>query len=157
MCIKYLYFCSDFFGHNFKIYDVTTWKIRQSWINILADISRNKGSHKMEFGELIEYNDRIIFLQKLYRKWSREISSRHTSFTIFGASFFKKNVFMLYSINWPNSIVYCLYFLRYLAICVLLIVCFTGCDINFKSIFTWPKSQDKNLNILKVKRVFKVK
>ena len=35
------------------------------------------------------------------------------------------------------------------------VVCFPGCHVmNFG--IKWPKSQDKNLNILKTKRAFKV-
>ena len=30
----------------------------------------------MKFGQLIEYNKRNIFIQKFYRKWGRETSSR---------------------------------------------------------------------------------
>ena len=37
-------------------------------IHILPIISRNKGNQAMQFGQLVEYNLRNIFLQKSYRK-----------------------------------------------------------------------------------------
>ena len=37
-------------------------------IHILPNISQSKGNQKMKFGELIEYNRRNIFLQKLCGK-----------------------------------------------------------------------------------------
>ena len=37
-------------------------------IQILPNISRSKGNQKMKFGQLIEYNKKNIFLQKLCRK-----------------------------------------------------------------------------------------
>ena len=45
-------------------------------IHILLNISQSKGNQTMKFGQLIEYNKRNIFLQKLCRKWSKETSSR---------------------------------------------------------------------------------
>ena len=45
-------------------------------IHILLNISQSKGNQTMTFGELIEYNKRNIFPQKLCRKWGRETSSR---------------------------------------------------------------------------------
>ena len=45
-------------------------------IHILPNISQSKGNQTMKFGQLIEYNKRNIFLQKLCRKWGRETSSR---------------------------------------------------------------------------------
>ena len=37
-------------------------------IHILSNISRSKGNQAMKLGQLIEYNKRNIFLQKLCRK-----------------------------------------------------------------------------------------
>ena len=37
-------------------------------IHILPNISPNKGNQTIKFGQLIEYNKRNIFLQKLCRK-----------------------------------------------------------------------------------------
>ena len=45
-------------------------------IHILPDISQSKGNKTMKFGQLIEYNKGNIFLQKFYRKWGKEASSR---------------------------------------------------------------------------------
>ena len=44
-------------------------------IDILPNISRSNDNQAMKFGQLIEYNEINIFLQKLYRKWGRETSS----------------------------------------------------------------------------------
>ena len=45
-------------------------------IHILPNISDSKGEQTMKFGQLLEYNKRNIFLQKLCRKWGKETSSR---------------------------------------------------------------------------------
>ena len=45
-------------------------------IHILPNISQSKGNQIMKFGQLIEYNKRNIFLQKLCGKWGRETGSR---------------------------------------------------------------------------------
>ena len=45
-------------------------------IHILPNISQSKGNQTMKFGQLIEYNKRNIFLQKLCGKWGRETSPR---------------------------------------------------------------------------------
>ena len=45
-------------------------------IHILTNISRSKGNQTVKLGQLIEYNKRNIFLQKLCKKWGREISPR---------------------------------------------------------------------------------
>ena len=45
-------------------------------IHILPNISQSKRNQTMEFGQLIEYNKRNIFLQKLCGKQGRETSSR---------------------------------------------------------------------------------
>ena len=37
-------------------------------MHILPNISQSKGNQAMKFGQLIEYNKRNIFLQKLYGK-----------------------------------------------------------------------------------------
>ena len=41
-------------------------------IHTLQNISRSKGNETMKFGQLIEYNMRDIFLEKLYPKYSGE-------------------------------------------------------------------------------------
>ena len=45
-------------------------------IDILPNISRSNDNQAMKFGQLIEYNEINIFLQKLYRKWDRETSPK---------------------------------------------------------------------------------
>ena len=60
---------------NFKIHDFTIW-LKTNAIHILPNISQIKGNQTMKLGELIVYNKRNIFLQKLCRKLGRETSSR---------------------------------------------------------------------------------
>ena len=43
-------------------------------IHILPNISQSKGNQTMKFGQLIEYNKRNIFLQKLCGKRGRKTS-----------------------------------------------------------------------------------
>ena len=45
-------------------------------IHILPNLSQSKGNQIMKFGQLIEYNMRNIFLQRLCGKWDKETSSR---------------------------------------------------------------------------------
>ena len=45
-------------------------------IHILPNISQSKGKQTMKFGQLIKYNKRNNFFQKLCRKWGKETSSR---------------------------------------------------------------------------------
>ena len=65
---------------NFKMYDVTTW-LRNNCNTHIPHISLSKGNKAMKFGQLIEYNKKIIALQKLCRKCGKETS--FTSFFIF--------------------------------------------------------------------------
>ena len=51
-------------------------------IHILLNISQSKGNQTMKFGQLIEYNKRNIFLQKVCRKWGKETSSKPLSLFI---------------------------------------------------------------------------
>ena len=78
----------------------------------------------------------------------------------------RKMFLVLYSPNLPNFIAWLPLVLEILGNMCIAIVCFPGCDvINYefilifliKPIFTWPKSQDKYLNILKTTRAFKLK
>ena len=80
---------------------------------------------------------------------------------------FSRKVFlMLHSINWSNLIVWLPLLHEILDNMCIAILCFPDCDvINFEikrsfqwSRFSaWPKSKDKNLNILRTKRDFKEK
>ena len=45
-------------------------------IHIIPNVSQSKYNQAMKFGQLIEYNKRNIFLQKLYGKWGWETSPR---------------------------------------------------------------------------------
>ena len=45
-------------------------------VHILPNISQSKGNQTIKFVQLIEYNKRNIFFQKLLGKWGRETSSR---------------------------------------------------------------------------------
>ena len=45
-------------------------------IHILSNISKSKGNQTMEFGYLIEYNKRNIFLEKSYTKCGGKTSTR---------------------------------------------------------------------------------
>ena len=42
-------------------------------IHILPNTSQSKGKQTMKFGQLIDYNKRNIFLQKLCGKWDRRL------------------------------------------------------------------------------------
>ena len=46
-----------------KIYDVTAW-VTNNWIHILPNILRSKGNQTRKLGQLIDYNTRIIFIEK---------------------------------------------------------------------------------------------
>ena len=49
-------------------------QLKYTYCRISHKVKATKG--KMKFGQLIEYNKRNIFLQKLCGKWGRETSSR---------------------------------------------------------------------------------
>ena len=72
--LRYLKFCLDFFGRvtkwldqknkvNFKIYDGTDW-LKIIVIHILPNILRHKDNQTMKFGQLIDHNMSIIFIEK---------------------------------------------------------------------------------------------
>ena len=44
--------------------------------HILFNISESRGNQTMKFGQLIKYNKRNIFFQKLCRRWDKQTSSR---------------------------------------------------------------------------------
>ena len=60
-------------------------------------------------------------------------------------------------LNWSVFIVWLPLVLEILGNLCIAIVCFPGCDVNLNRFSTWPRSQDKYLNILRTKRAFKVK
>ena len=45
-------------------------------IHISPNVSRSKSNKTMKFGQLIEYNMRNIFLEKLYTKYDEDASPR---------------------------------------------------------------------------------
>ena len=45
-------------------------------IQILTNISRSKSNQTMNFGQLIEYSMRNVFLSKSYRKYGGETTPR---------------------------------------------------------------------------------
>ena len=45
-------------------------------VNILPNISKSKGNQAMKFGQLLEYNMKIIFLEKLSTKLDGETNPR---------------------------------------------------------------------------------
>ena len=49
---------------NFKIYNIIDWTTKNSNTHI-AQYLKNEVNHTMKFDQLIEYNMRHIFLQKL--------------------------------------------------------------------------------------------
>ena len=48
-------------------------------VHVLANVSSSTWNQSVKFGHLIEHNMGSIFLQKLCRKWSREIISKPSS------------------------------------------------------------------------------
>ena len=48
-------------------------------MHILPNVSRSKGNQIMNFGQLIEYNMRKIFLEKSYTECGGETRPRHFS------------------------------------------------------------------------------
>ena len=100
-----------------------------------------KGNQTIEFGYLIEYNMRIIFLEKLCTKCDREISPRLPKYI-------------------QTKVLTTRFYLKYI-----FISCDPVCDdINFeisrfpffvKAVFLYEqKTQDKHLNILRTKLAF---
>ena len=48
-------------------------------VHILPNISRSKGNQAINFGQLIEYNVRNIFVEKSYTKFAAETIPRPSS------------------------------------------------------------------------------
>ena len=103
----------------------------------------------MKLGQLIEYNKRNIFLEKLCRKWSRKTSSRpllfkknalhevkasdlQLSFNIFRLPWtwdtIRKMFVMLHCINWTSFIFWLPLLLKILGNMCIIIFCSPGCD-----------------------------
>ena len=74
---------------------------------------------------------------------------------------FWRKIFFLCSVNyrnnWPNSIVWLSLLCEILGKKCIVIICYPGCDVKMFFFSTWPKSQDKNLNIFTTKGAFEMK
>ena len=84
----------------------------------------------------------------------------------FSSWILKKNIFILYSINWPNLIAWLRSLLDTLGNMYIVIIYWAVCDVInieislsflIKSFSSMSKGQDKNINILRIKRVFNIK
>ena len=74
-----------------------------------------------------------LLIRRYSQSWFFRKESGKSSSSTFCIWFFKKNVFMLYSINWPNFIVCLALLLEILSNMCIAINCFPGCDvINFE-------------------------
>ena len=78
---RYLSFCFDFLvtyrnGLIKKISLISNFGYQTVVIHILPNISRSKCNQAMQFGQLIEWNMRNIFLEKSYTKCSGETSPK---------------------------------------------------------------------------------
>ena len=58
---------------NFKIYDLTVWSTNNCNTNI---VSLSKDNQILNFGQLIDDNNRNIFIRKSCRKWIKVTNSR---------------------------------------------------------------------------------
>ena len=68
-------------------------------IQTLPNFSRRKRNQTIKSGQLIKYNITNIFLEKSYTKCGGRTIPR---------PFWRKTLFFLYSINWPNFIIWLL-------------------------------------------------
>ena len=76
---RYLSFCQDLLIMEEKRLDWSQPDLETITIHILPNFLQSKENQGIKFGQLIEYNNRNIFLQKLRRKWGKESSSRSLS------------------------------------------------------------------------------
>ena len=110
----------------------------------LPNISRSKDNQTKNFSQLIEYNKRKFFYLKILQETRQEES---------------------YSVNWRNFVFWLCSLFEILSNTCIGIAFFLSHDVmNFEvNIFlitpfaTWPKSQDKKLNILRTKTAFQMK
>ena len=109
--------------------------------------------------KILEYWFRDMINFECSEKGLRLVSPPH-----FVYDFSRKIFLMFYVTNWPNFIVWLTILFKIIRNMCIVIVCEPGCDvINLKltSSFQlicfplWPKSQNKNLNILRMKELFK--
>ena len=123
---------------------------------IVLNLASNKTIYKT-----LEYWSRDMLNFGFLEKGLGIVSLLH-----FVYNFSRKLFLMLYSINWPNVIAWLPFLLEILGNMCIAIVCKPDCgviDFKFSLIFLikpfsyCPKRQDKNLNIVRTKRAFKVK
>ena len=125
----------------------------------LVSIALNLACNKNKLYKSLDYWSRDMLSFGFLVKALGIISPPH-----FLYNFLRKICLMLYSTDWPNFIVWLPLLREILGNMCIEIVCFLGCDvINFPSLSlysshfsTWPKSQNKNLNTLRMKRTFNV-
>ena len=105
-------------------------------------------------------------LERYAKFWIFRKVSGNSFPTTFCVWFLKKKFLMLYSINWPNVIVWMPLLHEILGNMCIAIACFASFDvINFqinltfliKPFFNMTKMSRPKLNILRIKRAFKVK
>ena len=134
----------------------------------------------MKLGQLIEYNKRNIFLEKLCRKWSRKTSSRpllfkknalhevkasdlQLSFNIFRLPWtwdtIRKMFVMVHCINWTSFIVWLPLLLKILGNMCIIIFCSPGCDaikfeISLKSFCYMTRNSRQKFEYLENKKSF---
>ena len=118
----------------------------------------------------LAYNRNELF--KTLHYWSRDMLNFGfldkglgvVSPTHFVYDFSTKMFLMLYSINWPNFIVFSSWYIAQYVFCNYLLTRLWrhgfwnhSYHFNQAAFYTWTKSYDKNLNISRTKRTFKVK
>ena len=123
---------------NFKFCDVTVW-LTNNCNTLIAQYWRSKGNQTMKFGQLIECNLRNIFLEKSYTKCGRETSPRSFSEELklsMSLRLWRHDFWSLNLKSWNlNHESY----------------------LSNQAVFpTWPKSHDKNLNLLRMKGAFEM-
>ena len=105
----------------------------------------------------LSYRPTTFYLTCFFKKTERGLEL--VSLSHFLHDFWRITFFLLQSINWPNCIVWLP--LRHEILCkmCMLIVCYPDQYYlsNLAAFSTWPKTQDKILNILRTKRAFKTK
>ena len=127
--------------------------------------------HSISISLKLAYNRNKLFKNLHY--WSRDMLNFHflnkglgiVSLANFVNDFLAKMFLMLYSINWPNFIDWLPLLFEILGNMYITIVCSPGCDVmdfeinlSNRAVFSkWSKSHDKNLNIVRTERAFKVK
>ena len=125
--------------------------------SIALNLAYNKNKHY----KTLDYWSRDMLNFNLLEKSSRLVSLSH-----FEYDFSRKMFLMLHFSNWPNFIARLPLLLEILGnMCITIVN--PCCDVIkfeiipfhlfYQAVATWPKSQEKNFNILRTKRAFDVK